>query len=131
MVELKKMIESLTDCINLPNCTTCEYWKYMEIGEKCPFKMRLLELLQDMEARVIDFNEINNYEVLYLEVRDVKGESGLAPWVKTKKGKWFSPLECSEEIKEMRLVRKEEYNVIARCWTQRPTEEQRKAQKWK
>ena len=88
------------------------------------------ELLKKQEPRLITYDEIDQYEVLYLEVRDVDGESGLAPWVKTSNGLWFSPLECSEFVREMRLLKRDEYNVIGRCWTGRPTDEQRQAVKW-
>lgn len=84
----------------------------------------------EAEARLVAFEEIQNYEALWLEVRGVNHETGLAPWVKTETGRWFSPLLCNEYIKDMRIVDEDEYNRTARCWTARPTDEQRKAVEW-
>ena len=95
----------------------------------CPQDRFEIVWLNDL-PRLIDFEEIDNFEVLFLEVKNVDDEDGLAPWVKTKSGRWFSPLDCSESIKDMRLINKEDYNVIARCWTKRPTNEQRKETPW-
>lgn len=92
--------------------------------------MGAIELLKMQKPRVIAFEEIDNYEVLWLEVRDVNTEEGLAPWVKTKSGHWFSPLLCSKLQPDMMLSTSEEYGKICRCWTARPTEKQRKAAKW-
>ena len=80
--------------------------------------------------RVVAFEEIDNYEVLWLEVRDVQTEGGLAPWVKTKSGRWFSPLLCSDARPDMILSTPEEYGRICRCWTSRPTDAQRNAEPW-
>ena len=44
------------------------------------------ELLKAQEPKVIPYNELDNYEVLWLEVRDVETEEGLAAWVKTAGG---------------------------------------------
>ena len=86
--------------------------------------------LKAQEPHVIRFDEIDDYEVLWLEVRDVGTEEGLAPWVKTRIGNWFSPLLCSELQPDMILSTPEEYGKYCRCWTSRPTDEQRKAVKW-
>lgn len=89
-----------------------------------------LALLKAQEPHVIRFDEIDDYEVLWLEVRDVGTEEGLAPWVKTRSGNWFSPLLCSELQPDMILSTPEEYGKYCRCWTSRPTDERRKAVKW-
>lgn len=89
-----------------------------------------LALLKAQEPHVIRFDEIDDYEVLWLEVRDVESEEGLAPWVKTRSGNWFSPLLCSELQPDMILSTPEEYGKYCRCWTSRPTDEQREAEPW-
>lgn len=86
--------------------------------------------LKAQEPRVIPFNEIDNHEVLWMEVLDVETEDGLAPWVKTASGRWFSPLFCSEARPDMILSTPREYGRICRCWTSRPTDEQREATPW-
>ncbi len=89
-----------------------------------------ITLLKAQEPHVIRFDEINNYEVLWLEVRDVETEDGLAPWIKTASGRWFSPLLCSETRPDMILSTPREYGRICRCWTSRPTDAQREATPW-
>ena len=88
------------------------------------------ELLKAQTPMVIPFNEIDNYEVLWLEVRDIESEEGLAPWVKTRSGNWFSPLFCSEVRPDMILSTPEEYGKFCRCWTFRPDEKRRKETPW-
>ena len=90
----------------------------------------VLALLKAQEPQVILFDEIDDYDVLWLEVRDVETEDGLAPWVKTKSGRWFSPLLCSEVQPDMILSTSDEYGRICRCWTSRPTDAQREAIPW-
>lgn len=90
----------------------------------------VIALLQAQEPRVIQFDEIDDYEVLWLEVRDVETEDGLAPWVKTASGRWFSPLLCSEARPDMILSTPREYGRICRCWTSSPTDAQRAAEPW-
>ena len=90
-----------------------------------------ITLLKAQEPHVIRFDEINNYEVLWLEVRDVETEDGLAPWIKTASGRWFSPLLCSEARPDMILSTPREYGRICRCWTSRPTDKQREAEPWR
>ena len=87
-------------------------------------------ILKAHGARVVAFDEIDNYEVLWLEVRNVKTEDGLAPWVKTESGRWFSPLICGKERPDMILATAREYGRISRCWTSRPTDAQREAIPW-
>lgn len=89
-----------------------------------------IEALKAQEPRVIQFDEIDDYEVLWLEVRDIGSEEGLAPWVKTRSGNWFSPLLCSKLQPDMILSTPEEYGKFCRCWTSRPTDEQREATPW-
>lgn len=89
-----------------------------------------IALLKAQEPHVIRFDEIDDYEVLWLEVRDVGTEEGLAPWVKTRSGNWFSPLLCSELQPDMILSTPEEYGKYCRCWTSRPTDKQRREAEW-
>lgn len=89
-----------------------------------------IAMLKEQEPRVIAFQEIDNFEVLWLEVRGVDTEEGLAPWVKTKRGRWFSPLVCGEREPDLLLCSPEYYGRYGRCWTSRPTDEQREAVEW-
>lgn len=103
---------------------------YANWGLVQEMSVEIIDLLKAQEPRVISYDEIENYEVLWLEVLDVNTEDGLAPWVKTKSGHWFSPLLCSDAQPEMILATSDEYGKICRCWTSRPTDKQRKEVKW-
>lgn len=79
--------------------------------------------ISQMNPRVVSFDEISSFEVLWLEVLDVRTEEGLAPWIKTKSGRWYSPLMCSELEPDMNLATREEYGKYCRCWTAKPNDE--------
>ena len=108
----------------------CPYYKDHEVNCVEEMAADALALLKEREPRIIPFDEINNHEVLWLEVKGVETEEGLAPWVKTLNGQWFSPLFCNLERPYMILSLPDEYGKLCRCWTSRPTDEQRKAVKW-
>ena len=121
-----KVIKGLGDALQLlakhvPECY---------LGYSAGACLDAIELLKAQEPHVIQFDEIDNYEVLWMEVRDVNVEVGLAPWVKTESGRWFSPLICGKERPDMILATAREYGRICRCWTSRPTDEQREAIPW-
>ena len=131
--------ETIMDALNrcepyvIPDCCAgCPYNGCWDTKEECITQLHsdAHTLLKAQEPRVISYDEIDNYEVLYLEVLDVDTEDGLAPWVKTKSGHWFSPLLCSDAQPEMTLCTSDEYMRICRCWTSRPTDEQREATPW-
>ena len=139
MIDREKVLHGLSSCgtdYGIPNICEVTECPYREDKAWCVHGlahdagMLIAELLKAQEPRVIRFDEINNYEVLWLEVRDVETEDGLAPWVKIASGRWFSPLLCSEVQPDMILSTPDEYGKICRCWTSRPTEEQREAEPW-
>ena len=116
-------------CRNCP-WEDCEEFDCERVNVPKSLLLDCMDIIKDTYPRLIDFDEIDNYEVLWLEVRDVDDETGLAPWVKTNSGKWYSPLICGESMHDIRLIKREHYNVIGRCWTQRPTDKQRNTAEW-
>ncbi|MCR4622087.1 MAG: hypothetical protein K5663_08405 [Clostridiales bacterium] len=131
MTDFEKVVKGLE--AHIGEHKTCLFCPYTSIeGATCMTQLLkdALTLIREQQPGVIRFNEIDNYEVLYLEVKGVTTEDGLAPWVKTRNGYWFSPLICGKSQPEMKLATEKEYGSIARCWTARPTDEQREAVKW-
>ena len=126
MLDRVKVIKSLGDALQMlanhvPECY---------LGNSAGACLDAIALLKAQEPHVIQFDEIDNYEVLWLEVRDVNTEECLAPWVKTADGRWFSPLFCGKERPSMILATECEYGRFCRCWTSRPTDAQREAIPW-
>ena len=126
MLDRVKVIKGLGDALQLLANDVPERY----LGYSAGACLDAIELLKAQEPHVIQFDEIDNFEVLWLEVRDVDAEKGLAPWVKTADGRWFSPLVCGKERPDMILATECEYGRICRCWTSRPTDAQREAIPW-
>lgn len=82
-----KVMDGLELCLE-GLCDLCPY-KDSDAPGGCRDELMYdaLALLKAQEPRVILFDEIDDYDVLWLEVRDVETEDGLAPWVKTKSGR--------------------------------------------
>jgi len=88
-----------------------------------------LELLKEQEARVLDWDEIKNYPVVYGEFKGVKN---IFPLIITVDDgcclSWNPDMNTSKEF--ILLVDDEEDRKNTRCWNRMPTDEQRKAVKW-
>ena len=129
MTKLEKVIDSLGRCnCHVPDaCRDCAYddkpapdcWQSLERDA--------LELLKEREPRVIDISEIYTAKKLDVWFED-KSENIVHPLMlieteMTNKSQtaFFYPM----------LVRPiKAYGKTWRCWTARPTDEQRKAVKW-
>ena len=89
-----------------------------------------IALLKEQEPRVLDWDEIKNYSVVYGEFKDVKEIYPLITSVNIH-GEiitWNPSINVSDEF--MLLVADEEDRKNTRCWNKEPTEEQRQAVKW-
>lgn len=87
-------------------------------------------LLKEQEARILGWDEIKNYSVVYGEF---KGISEIYPLIITydSKGRALSWNPCINRKEEyLLLTYDEEDRKNTRCWNKMPTEEQRQAVKW-
>lgn len=89
-----------------------------------------IALLKEQEPRILDWDEIRNYPVVYGEFRGVKD---IYPLIITIDSwgrclSWNPGINISKEF--ILLVSDEEDRKNTRCWDKMPTEEQRKAVKW-
>ena len=86
-----------------------------------------LELLKEYEPHVLAYEDAITAEYFVMEIRDSKE---LYQFVHDPLG-YFSPSLNSDNHKYFEgIVTKDEYNRFTRCWSSRPTDEQREAVKW-
>lgn len=89
-----------------------------------------LALLKEQEARILQWDEIKDYPVVYGEF---KGEADIYPLIITLDNfgrclSWNPGINVSSEY--LLLVSDEEDRKDTRCWNKMPTDEQRQAVKW-
>ena len=89
-----------------------------------------IDLLKEQEARILQWDEIKDYPVVYGEF---KGVADIYPLIITLDNigrclSWNPGINVSSEY--LLLVSDEEDRKNTRCWNKMPTEEQRQAVKW-
>lgn len=133
MAELEKVIKGLEICIRVQDNEKCP--------DECPYRKDIcygtvglmadaLSLLKAQEARVLSYDEMMKAEICFLEV---KGIEEIDPFIRFEvddKSYWSSPYTNNEDNPFELLAEQEDYLKNARCWTSRPTEEQREKVKW-
>jgi hypothetical protein len=105
-----KVINGLEHCSEMQTCFGCPYYKcdptcQDDLGKDA------LSLLKELIPRLLSYDEISNYDCVYMEFYG---------------NKYVYP----ELNYEARTWAKEKYGKYWRCWSNNPTEEQRKAMKW-
>lgn len=105
---------------------------HREPGVRIPIEMadKILALLKEQEPRILDWDEIRNYPVVYGEFRGVED---IYPLIITVDSwgrclSWNPGINVSKEF--ILLVSDEEDRKNTRCWDKMPTEEQRQAVTW-
>jgi len=124
MPDREKVVGHLYDC--LAESEPDNLWVFVrtDIVEDA------LALLKEQEPRILDWDEIKNYSVVYGEF---KGVSEIYPLIITfdSEGRalsWNPGINNKEEY--LLLVYDEEDRKNTRCWNKMPTEEQRRTVKW-
>ena len=123
----EKVVKGLECCIlhdpdDKPRCESCPY------DGACQNRLKrdALKLLKAQEPRVLTLEEVKTAEVVFLEFQNVI----TIRIVDT----WFGNGDGDIRLVGMdgaRYMAKDAYNDSWRCWTAKPTEEQRKAAEWK
>ena len=108
-------------CKAMPD-NSCGYTNYERRPEWCPLK--------DQEPRILDWDEIRNYPVVYGEFKGIKD---IYPLIITVDSwgrclSWNPGINVSKEF--LLVVSDEEDRKNTRCWDKMPTDEQRQAVKW-
>ena len=129
MADRKKVIRGLECCIDPETpCRECPYYNY---GHCDPDDVRrdAFSLLKEQEPRVMTLDEtIASCEnPVWLEENTLQGSYGAWGVVKGVREKYNAV-----NIGGVRFGYwpRAKYNISWRCWSARPTEEQRKAVKW-
>ena len=147
MTEREKVIRGLELClesIDSAGCPEeCPYYeacqKYENFAVFQPLMRDALELLKAQKPRVMTPEEIKPADdggrMCWLEVSEIHGHSACFPVLPIEQ-KANGVLEIAAIFNNgygpvtVGRFRPDEYNTVWRCWTERPTEEQRKAVKW-
>lgn len=138
MPDREKVLKGLECCLVSEEYYQCEKCPYRatederkvidwccHLGE---LRKDALELLKEQEPRVLTLGEVKafDYDYCYLEEERMPGKEyrGVCGRYKVTCITWPS-------ITQMRIARKDDtYGKSWRCWTAKPTDEQRKAVKW-
>lgn len=87
-------------------------------------------LVKAQEPRVMTYGEMMKAEICFLEVKGIEEIDPFIRYEVDDKSYWSSPYTNNEDNPFEMLAEQEEYLINARCWTSRPTDEQRKAVAW-
>ena len=132
MTKLEKVMQGLECCTNgVNNVPRCEDCPYRGFDDTCAKLDELhddaLEMLKEREPRVLTLKEAlsQSWDYCYIEA-EVRPRSKM---IETLCG--THRLYCTTSIVLERQTRGDkEYGKTWRCWTARPTEEQREATPW-
>lgn len=129
MIDREKVLKGLEIC-RLGHCDyKCPY-AVINVGCKNQLNDDAISIIKEQEPRILDWDEIRNYPVVYGEFRDVKE---IYPLIITVDNwgrclSWNPGINISDEF--LLLVSDEEDRKNTRCWDKMPTDEQRQAVKW-
>ena len=134
MIDRKKVIKGLEGIIDYffdvyQNDT--DSYKCEKAQEYSNAAIDAIVMLKEQEPKILDWDEIRNYPIVYGEFRGVKD---IYPMIITVDSwgrclSWNPDINLSKEF--ILVVSDEEDRKNTRCWDKMPTEEQRKAMKWK
>ena len=136
MSDLEKAIQGIEICVQpCSDCNACPYNKSDDL--KCVDNLRrdVVVLLKAQEPRVMDVDEV------------IACEKGTVLWVEERQGVVWNLFPLEIEVNSIhpdtgtaylffvtyhdcRKFECSEYNYTWRCWTSRPTDEQREATSW-
>lgn len=140
MPDLEKVIKGLSCCAKWMGgndddaCNNCPYrhspFNYYDNDCSAAVNNDAIALLKEQEPRILSWDEIKNYPVVYGEF---KGVSDIYPLIITLDNSgqclsWNPGINVTDEY--FLLVSDEEDRKNTRCWNRMPTDEQRKAVKW-
>ena len=128
MPDREKVIKGLEVCTSRPcYCTDCPYKANCYLDSQEVMEDALI-LLKEQEPRVLTLEEVKafDYDYCYLEEERSPGKE-----YRTVCGRHKVTCITWPSITQMRIVRKDDtYGKTWRCWSAKPTDEQRKAVKW-
>ena len=120
------------------DCPKCPYHMHTKQAVYCMDRLMrdALTMLKEREARVMSLEEVrsDHERVYWIECGDSITQHygqyrGTCYWYQGEKGK-FEQFDCIEPSDQYLRRKANKYGKEWRCWTSRPTEEQRKAVAW-
>ena len=135
MIDREKVVCAIENCIGQPKCKDCP-WEDCEVEHEVVNSVPrgllrdALAMLKEQDPRILDWDEIKNYPVVYGEFRGIKE---IYPLIITVDDwgrclSWNPGINVSKEF--LFVVSDEEDRRNTRCWNHMPTEEQRQAVPW-
>lgn len=129
MNELENVINGL-ECCSKGDCADCDNCTYRGVKTDVPCESTLmrnaLALLKAQEPRVMTATEAYTADYVYIEFDGV-----ITPAIRTTNERdghresYFATQQLGGD-----WMRWDDYGITWRCWTSRPTDEQREAVKW-
>ena len=134
MTERERIIDAFRNCITEPKCRCCPWdcdtIKNRQVDIPIDLALAVDRILTAQEPRVMTLEELEHAEVAYAEDKD---KTDIIPVLVL--GRMCDHValvnpHVEEAITRMIIPRADEYGVRWRCWTSRPTDEQREAVPW-
>lgn len=127
MAELENVIKGL-ECCRRGFCFSCPYNDGVDENTECKQKWAddALSLLKSQEPKVMTLKEIVSAECVWIEYATSGNIIIALPWDIGLTDDTYNFIGMPNCFVEFRSLYGEEW----RCWTSRPTDEQRKAVKW-
>ena len=124
MTKIEKVIKGFTGCLKGECPKDCPY-----IKEDCPQAVArdALELLKEREARVLTLEEVTGGDECWFEFRPAP-VGRYADCYMNNNPEYTSAYFTGKSTSS--LFSNKDYGKDWRCWSARPTDEQRKAVKW-
>lgn len=128
MIDREKVIKGFEICYyTISKCENCPYHNLPD-GQLCTDRLLrdVLTILKEQEPRVMVPTEVYTADFVYVEFDGV-----ITPALRTSKEReghresYFATQQLGGE-----WMRWDDYGITWRCWTSRPTDEQKKAVKW-
>lgn len=85
-----------------------------------------IESLKQQQNNIIQYDQLFQYNVAWLEIR---GENTVLPVILDESGLMWNP-ECNMDKMYIPVADEKEYGAMCRCWTRKPTDEERKEAAW-
>ena len=124
MVDREKVIEHIADCVKIADYQTNHNWVFV----RTEILRNALALLKAQVPRVMTLEEVNalDWDYCYLEQERLPGKE-----YRGMLGKYIMTCVTWPSITAAKIsYGAENYGRTWRCWTSRPTEEQREKVKW-
>jgi len=131
MTYREKVIKGI-ECCRRGFCFACPYNDGVDENTECKQKWAddALSLLKAQEPRVMTYDEMMKAEICFLEVKGIEEIDPFIRYEVDDKSYWSSPYTNNKDNPFELLAEQEEYSINARCWTSRPTDEQRASTPW-